>query len=163
MNPLRRSMRAISGSVRDVTSVKRMTVKMVYVGTKLTIITGVATTTSIIFQILLIVRVAQYLYVYDMLINASCLMLMTQYYPDDIFYERLCKLCLLLCPVEYRSAASTGSKRRSANNNIQSKDTMAVPGYAAQVAVSMPSASVELELESNEPEQEQEQTQTQLE
>ena len=133
--PLTRSLRAVTKSVRDIDDAKKMSKKMIYVGVKLTILTAVASTSTMFSLCLLLIRKWQFVYPFDFVVNATCVMLMTQYYPDSEYYEKICCGCLLLCPVEYRSQ-SAERRRDKLHKVIESKDTMDAPQQAANLEIS---------------------------
>merc|ERR1712087_893499 len=77
--------------------------RMIYVGVKLMIVTSVCVTTTVLTLSLLTSGLVGYMCAVDVVVNCVCLALMTGYYPDPEYYERLCFACLLCCPVRYRN------------------------------------------------------------
>ena len=82
----------------------------------------------------------------DLVIHASCIVLMTPYYPDYIFYNKLCKCCIIICadwnPIikQSRKQAQQEVQLQLSSNermgSVSSVDTMsAVRVNANRVAV----------------------------
>jgi len=87
--PLRRLL-----AIDNVMSVQHV---MKYLAIKYSILTFVAFLTTMIFWLMVHVAPNEYFLVaFDVVINSFCIMLMTAYYPDGVYYEKLC-CCFLLC------------------------------------------------------------------
>merc|ERR1712087_811761 len=104
--PLSRAVRAVrsrrtstdSGGVGSAASEQRM----VFVGLKLLVVTSVCVCTTVMTLALLSSGLLGYMCAVDVVVNCACVMLMTPYYPDKVYYQRLCCACLHCCPEQYR-------------------------------------------------------------
>merc|ERR1712129_312336 len=72
-----------------------------------------------------------YMCAVDVVVNSVCVYMVTAYYPDRVYYERLCYLCLLCCPMRYRS---NGKKGQVANPLQQQQTVMAVPSKSSKTS-----------------------------
>eukprot|EP01084_Bolivina_argentea_P205533 351094_1 len=131
--PLRKTIKGTQTHNNNVN--KKVEDKMIYVGAKYTILTAVAAFTTLLVILLAVLTPnLAFLVGTDGIFNAIAIMLMTPYYPDDIYYERLCCLCLKCSPVEYRSKASKRPTLESSTVDPDSHDTMSVIAYQAEDA-----------------------------
>merc|ERR1712087_746269 len=137
--PLSRAVRAVrsrrtstdSGGVGSAASEQRM----VFVGLKLLVVTSVCVCTTVLTLALLSSGLLGYMCAVDVIVNCACVMLMTAYYPDAMYYERLCFVCLLCCPSRYRNKAMHQNSKGSAIaiSTVQSTtDTSMVGGDDAE-------------------------------
>merc|ERR1719433_2275835 len=97
---------------------------MIYVGVKMMIVTSVCVFTTVLTLSLLTSGYVGYMCAVDVVVNCVCLVLMTGYYPDFIYYERLCCLCLRCCPKRYRKKKALMT-RANTFSMINSKSTTA--------------------------------------
>ena len=84
----------------DASKESRMMRRMLKVGYKVAILTTTQFLTSIITVLLLFGLaggIAIDVYPLDLVINTICIATMTPYYPDRIFYQRLCACCICCC------------------------------------------------------------------
>lgn len=70
--------------------------KMLVVGVKAGLLSGVIVFSSVIVALLWFTA-GLVLFAVDSAINATCLILMTPYYPDEYYYRRFCKPCIYIC------------------------------------------------------------------
>jgi hypothetical protein len=134
--PLRKTLKEMGHTINlnDDTKMSKMSGKMFYLAVKYTLLTsGAAATTIVSLLLLLLVPPVAYLMGFDVVFNSVCLMLMTAYYPDDKYYQRLCSCCLYLCCPKklktYKSRASKGAEHR-AKDDPSTKDTTQVYHHA---------------------------------
>ena len=95
---------------------------MIYVGIKLLVVTSVCVITTVLTLSLLTSGYLGYMCGVDVVVNSVCVCLMTAYYRDDKYYERLCYLCLCCCPKKYQS--KDRMKQLVVENNREYKDTV---------------------------------------
>lgn len=77
--------------------------KLIYVGIKCMILTTTCVLTTVITLSLLSTGYVGWMCAVDVAVNCVCVLLMTPYYPDNEYYERLCFICLYKCPEKYRN------------------------------------------------------------
>lgn len=93
--PLRRTIKAVAQSVRNVHQPEQKALfKIKYAGTKHTIITAVAMISTFILVTSTVATDLNFIIGLDPVVNSVCMILMTPYYRDEQFYQRLCKCCL---------------------------------------------------------------------
>ena len=80
--------------------------KMIYAGIKLLIVSAVCVITTVLTLSLLTSGYLGYMCGVDVVVNTICICLLTAYYPNHIYYERLCCCCLCCCPMKYRKKAN---------------------------------------------------------
>eukprot|EP01084_Bolivina_argentea_P069804 126954_1 len=119
----------------------KFTDKMIYIAVKYSVLTIVASTTTVVSILFVLSQFFAYLNAFDIVVNSISVVLMTAYYPNDKYYEKLCKCCLYCCPAQYRSNASQGASR--AKTNPDSKDTNDVVGQGA-ISINTTEQSVQL-------------------
>lgn len=96
--PLRKVIKATNGGIHG------RNIKMIKVGIKLLIISSVWVVTAVTqLSVASLLHNLGYILCIAHVVNALCIMLMTPYYPDDVYYNRLCHLCLLCAPKKYRT------------------------------------------------------------
>eukprot|EP01084_Bolivina_argentea_P095737 172099_1 len=100
--PLTRAVRSIRKNNSGNYS-KKTSYKMIYVGVKLLIVTAVCVTTTVLTLSLLSSGYLGFMCGVDVVVNCICIVLMTAYYPDHKYYEKICFVCLLCAPNRYRS------------------------------------------------------------
>lgn len=128
--------------------------RMIYVGVKMMIVTAVCVFTTVLTLSLLTSGYVGYMCAVDVVVNCVCLAMMTGYYPDFKYYERLCFLCLLCCPKRYRNKKALMSRTdtfamldsKSSTTGVVTKestevDLPALPNMTPQNSVGMPSAT----------------------
>lgn len=71
--------------------------KILYTATKTTILTTVSTVSTVTFTIIVILTGIGFIAIPDPIVNSLCLLMMTPYYSDKKWYQRLCWLCMLCC------------------------------------------------------------------
>eukprot|EP01084_Bolivina_argentea_P298419 514232_1 len=73
--------------------------KMMYIGYKYKVLVIAAAVTTLSWIVLIIINrgAGTILAQIDVFINPLCLVLMTPYYPNDKYYERLCIICIYCC------------------------------------------------------------------
>jgi len=104
-------------------------------GYKLFILTMVAMFSSIIFLLVCGFTNLAILHIPPIVIDAVCLVFMTSYYPDAIYYRRFCTFCLYLCPW---SSWSEHIEDDAAHDSDASCDTGgAVRGYGGQMTFAL--------------------------
>merc|ERR1712228_77082 len=103
----------------------------IYVGIKLLIVTAVCVFTTVLTLSLLSSGHVGYMCAVDVIVNSVCVYLVTAYYPDHLYYERLCYLCLLFCPVKYRS---NDKKGQVVNPLKQQQTVMAIPSTSSKLS-----------------------------
>eukprot|EP01084_Bolivina_argentea_P133470 235553_1 len=126
-----------------------MSDKMIYIAVKYTILAAVASLSTFIAAFLVIGELLPYLQAFDVAMNSICIMFMTAYYPDDIYYSNFCKICLLCCPSKYRkyeSRASKGAQRKL--DDPLTKDTNEAFNGAADVLQSKKDSAYSVQSES---------------
>jgi len=129
--PLHKVLRSVRGST---TMSYEMTLKMKHVGIKVGILTFVSCITTIIGLILYTSMTFGHVFPYDWAVNSVCLMLMTPYYPDRKYYNRLCGLCIKCCFAKYKNVAlalkeqhMNGSQNKTAGTNESQTNITASP------------------------------------
>eukprot|EP01084_Bolivina_argentea_P146950 257184_1 len=119
--PLRKAIKAMANS--DSFNAKRPSYKMIYIGIKLTIISTTCVSTTIFALSLASSGYLGYMLCVDHVVNCTCVALMTPYYPDHLYYQRLCCLCLLCCPKKYRGQSNVQSNNKKITRDyVQLKD-----------------------------------------
>ena len=63
-----------------------------HIAIKVTILTGVSSITTLVNLALFSATNIGHLFAYDWVTNTACLMLMTPYYPDEVWYNKVCPL-----------------------------------------------------------------------
>eukprot|EP00483_Globobulimina_turgida_P007340 UN07354 len=89
--------------------------KMLYAGFKCKVCVICASVTSLIWVISLLFGVFSVSCIttgIDFIINMICLMLMTPYYDDNIWYKRLCCLCIVCCDKQRKSCDEGEGKEK---------------------------------------------------
>eukprot|EP01084_Bolivina_argentea_P274373 467652_1 len=139
--PLNKVIYAASGGNRlpsEDPAVEKRRTKMLYSGYKykiLVICASATTLAAVACYAAGLESVALILLQLDNVINPICLLMMTSYYPSNIFYERLCCLCILCCDPKrksYRSHARDKAEieTRRASAYTKSLDTSQEVGGA---------------------------------
>eukprot|EP01083_Nonionella_stella_P198309 728203_1 len=100
---------------------------MVFVGMKVFVLTSVASITSLIFIFLIILYDIPLFAGIDYVVNSICLCLMSAYYDDDIYYKRICFICVKCCDPKGYS-----TKKRYISNKKQTKDKLTTPDRTDQ-------------------------------
>merc|ERR1712228_758806 len=103
----------------------------IYVGIKLLIVTAVCVFTTVLTLSLLSSGHVGYMCAVDVIVNSVCVYLVTAYYPDHVYYERFCYLCLLCCPIKYRS---NGKKGQIVNPLKQQQMILTVPSKSSKTS-----------------------------
>eukprot|EP01083_Nonionella_stella_P072689 196069_1 len=118
INPLRKAFKGVKDCN---TSNAKLTKTMLRVAIKYTILTSVVSTTTTFcwFCALAILPFGYYAIAFDVAVNCICIMLMTPYYPDHLYYERLCFCCVLLCVPKSVKQTKTQSKGSDVQNNAE--------------------------------------------
>ena len=124
---------------------KKAVCKMVYIGAKYKILVIVSATTTLALLLVFAANLTYIAFPMSALVWVSdplCLVLMTEYYPSDKYYERLCCVCVACCDRgknSYRSHASDREVQRPQRTDnidstvVQSSVMMSVDtGMAAQ-------------------------------
>ena len=125
--PLIRVIRSVRGNAKN----NKASDAMIYVGIKLLVITAVCVFTTVLTLSLLTSGHAGYMAAVDVFVNSVCVCLATAYYPDHVYYERLCYLCLCCCPVKYRSK---GKRKKMMNPLEQQQTVMAVQSKSSKMS-----------------------------
>eukprot|EP01083_Nonionella_stella_P316850 1151116_1 len=92
-----------------------LTRSMVYIAIKYTILTAFASlSTSFIWGFVFFFPDSYVVVSWDVVVNSCCIMLMTAYYPDEVWYERICCSCVFCCVLpccgQYRLARMKAEK-----------------------------------------------------
>lgn len=95
-NPIRKIIKSIKNSSRNLDVKSKLTQKILVMGLKMAILTLVLFL-SIQITIFVYLATELELFAIDLVINVICLVLMTQYYPDKIYFHRLCLCCVYCC------------------------------------------------------------------
>ena len=102
---------------------------LIYVGVKCVILTSVATLSTFLLIVAIGMMQLAWLTPIDMITNMVCMMLMTNYYDDKKFYERVCIVNIkcsawcLGCCCGYRKMGSTKIEMAPSNSEIYTNDT----------------------------------------
>lgn len=97
VRPIRALVRRINKNSKASSSKKtHLSDKVISYGKQIAILCSVISTSTIIFSFLWAVPNIN-LFSVDDLINTIALLLMTPYYPQTTYYQRLCKLCIFCC------------------------------------------------------------------
>eukprot|EP01084_Bolivina_argentea_P171297 296770_1 len=73
------------------------------IGIKVSVLTSVSSITTIGALIAFVAFTFAHIFPFDWVINSVCLMLMTPYYPDEIYFHRLCGICIKCCCIETKT------------------------------------------------------------
>merc|ERR1712130_203471 len=125
---------------------------MKHVGIKVGILTFVGSFTTIIGLILYTLFTFGHVFPYDWAINSVCLMLMTPYYPDRKYYNRLCGVCIACCFGKYKNVALALKEQQlsAANKTASTRDDDATNTITTKSPSSIQSADMEpLEVSKN--------------
>ena len=96
--------------------------QMLYIGYKYKVIVICASISSLLWVLISVINVFEvdivsFLAGIDFTINIFCLMLMTNYYPDERYYQRLCYLCICCCDWNKRSLMDKSMDISQDDNN----------------------------------------------
>merc|ERR1712013_238631 len=95
---------------------------MVYIGYKFVILTASCTvSTMIMYMIIIGTSLAVFMSI-DLTLNILCIYMLTAYYPDDRYYQRLCTLCIGCCAKKYNSYESKASSHGRTGTATSLKD-----------------------------------------
>eukprot|EP01083_Nonionella_stella_P042748 115420_1 len=114
--------------------------KILYSGYKYKVLVICASLTTYFYIVLFLAgffTLGGIFYLVDYVINPVCLLLMTPYYPSNLYYERLCYLCICCCDrrkKSYQSKASVPPPRASVT--AKSVDTSRAARESVKSAVS---------------------------
>eukprot|EP01084_Bolivina_argentea_P283761 486079_1 len=117
--------------------------KILYAGTKTTILTLVATFSTLLF-LTLTASMSGIFSIPDQTINNVCLLLMTAYYPDKKYYQKICCWCIKCCDKRKTENEKYEETEMSKKTDIEqtvdlsSKDVTQT-GSSGTVATSVPS------------------------
>eukprot|EP01084_Bolivina_argentea_P299841 516896_1 len=109
MIPLRKTLKAIenSGDGADPKVIR----KILYAGTKTAVLTGAATCSTLILLTFTATLTGAFS-IPDQLVNQICMMLMTAYYPDAVYYQNICCLCIRCCDKRARPESENEQRLR---------------------------------------------------
>jgi hypothetical protein len=95
--PFRKTLKLLAASSRG-TKDSSIYEKIIHTGRKTLILTAVTVFSTILSMVLLLViPLFTWIFSVDIMINIWCLMLMTPYYPDRVYYNRVCCCCVCCC------------------------------------------------------------------
>jgi len=137
LRPLRKTIKAVKAS--DDGSRSNVTRRIIYAGTKTTIITAVGTISTVIFTIMAIITGIGLFGATDPLVNSVCVVLMASYYPDKKYYEKIC-CCFIRCcrnTDKEQDLEKEDNKDGPANNLEPSTTTKAVDSNAELTATTI--------------------------
>eukprot|EP01084_Bolivina_argentea_P277488 473742_1 len=153
IKPLNRIVKACESKENRDPKITNYLIKTKYMGYKYKVLVCVCAITTLLWIMLFVVGVSWFGTIVaqvDFVINPLCLILMTEYYPSDIYYEKLCYICIRCCDVKGESYQSSASKWAEAADNTsqneKSLDTDRVltiellPGGNGSVAYNLGSA-----------------------
>eukprot|EP01083_Nonionella_stella_P210777 762739_1 len=127
---------------KKVSESKKRNQKILYSGYKYKVLVITASTTTFLYIFVYIAGLtstALVLLLFDNVVNPVCILLMTPYYPSNIYYERLCYVCVSCCDrgkASYRSQAEVSQPRASATG--KSVDTSRALGDSTKSDQSPP-------------------------
>eukprot|EP01083_Nonionella_stella_P030023 82423_1 len=105
--------------------------KMMYAGTKYMILVWSASFFTLLWIVVMMVGAqsyASFLIIFDFVVNPVSLILMAPYYPSNVYYERICCLCIKCCDRsvnKYKSQAAVQdrSKKMLAELSVTNTET----------------------------------------
>ena len=118
--PLYRASKAVDKAVASPSHSKTRR-KMIYIGIKCMILTATCVATTVLTLSMLSIGYIGWMCAVDVAVNCVCVLLMTPYYEDRYYYERLCYVCLYKCPDEYRKSKGK-AKTQTSRSRVQTID-----------------------------------------